>query len=415
MTVPAASSPRSSTAREPRRSSPATTRGWRSWSAPGSGGTSWWCRGPTSPTLTDLPREYRGRDFGAVQRRRARRRGRTREPTERRRDEQQGLAERDTPPPTWSRASQGWPGGVFFGRASPTRATRSGTTSRLEFGRQFDVPELPEFELPPRPRRWGGKKTSTASGPHQGGAALSAGDAEGVEALAGARLDGCGGWAGTFPDLHGPWPGRRAAGRLVAPGDDQEVAGAPGTSRAARHRVELISSAGAPRYVDQPHVRALPAGSRRRSSRSRDRRTGSRPSRRRDRLPALAGRPALKGPIKVALLDQTLLAGVGNIQASESLFRAGIGRDVRHARSAGGSQAARRRHPQIDRLTLKPSPWTAPTAAAPTSATSRRVRPPIRFWSTAARETLPRKGIEGRDRPHRPGRPRDLLLPALPD
>ena len=32
----------------------------------------------------------------------------------------------------------------------------------------------------------------------------------------------------------------------------------------------------------------------------------------------------LRGPIKVALLDQTLLAGVGNIQASESLFRAGI-------------------------------------------------------------------------------------------
>ena len=30
----------------------------------------------------------------------------------------------------------------------------------------------------------------------------------------------------------------------------------------------------------------------------------------------------LKTPIKVALLDQTLLAGVGNIQASESLFRA---------------------------------------------------------------------------------------------
>jgi formamidopyrimidine-DNA glycosylase len=29
-------------------------------------------------------------------------------------------------------------------------------------------------------------------------------------------------------------------------------------------------------------------------------------------------------PIKVALLDQTVLAGVGNIQASESLFRARI-------------------------------------------------------------------------------------------
>jgi len=32
----------------------------------------------------------------------------------------------------------------------------------------------------------------------------------------------------------------------------------------------------------------------------------------------------LRTPIKAALLDQTLLAGVGNIQASESLFRAAI-------------------------------------------------------------------------------------------
>jgi formamidopyrimidine-DNA glycosylase len=40
---------------------------------------------------------------------------------------------------------------------------------------------------------------------------------------------------------------------------------------------------------------------------------------------AFAARLArLKLPIKVALLDQTLLAGVGNIQASESLFRARI-------------------------------------------------------------------------------------------
>lgn len=33
---------------------------------------------------------------------------------------------------------------------------------------------------------------------------------------------------------------------------------------------------------------------------------------------------AVRAPIKVALLDQTLLAGVGNIQASEALFRAAI-------------------------------------------------------------------------------------------
>jgi formamidopyrimidine-DNA glycosylase len=38
-------------------------------------------------------------------------------------------------------------------------------------------------------------------------------------------------------------------------------------------------------------------------------------------LAALAGR---KNPIKAALLDQTLVAGIGNIYASEALFRAGI-------------------------------------------------------------------------------------------
>jgi formamidopyrimidine-DNA glycosylase len=44
---------------------------------------------------------------------------------------------------------------------------------------------------------------------------------------------------------------------------------------------------------------------------------------------ALAGR---SGPIKTALLDQTLIAGIGNIYASEALFRAGID----PARAAGG-------------------------------------------------------------------------------
>jgi formamidopyrimidine-DNA glycosylase len=46
-----------------------------------------------------------------------------------------------------------------------------------------------------------------------------------------------------------------------------------------------------------------------------------------DGIDAAALRARLAGlrtPIKVALLDQTILAGVGNIQASESLFRAGI-------------------------------------------------------------------------------------------
>ena len=56
---------------------------------------------------------------------------------------------------------------------------------------------------------------------------------------------------------------------------------------------------------------------------------------------AFAGRLArLRTPIKVALLDQTLLAGVGNIQASESLFRARID-PRRPARSLSGAEVKR--------------------------------------------------------------------------
>jgi formamidopyrimidine-DNA glycosylase len=56
---------------------------------------------------------------------------------------------------------------------------------------------------------------------------------------------------------------------------------------------------------------------------------------------AFAARLArLKLPIKVALLDQTLLAGVGNIQASESLFRARID-PRRSARSLAPAEVRR--------------------------------------------------------------------------
>jgi formamidopyrimidine-DNA glycosylase len=56
---------------------------------------------------------------------------------------------------------------------------------------------------------------------------------------------------------------------------------------------------------------------------------------------AFAARLArLKLPIKVALLDQTLLAGVGNIQASESLFRARID-PRRPARSLAAAEVRR--------------------------------------------------------------------------
>jgi formamidopyrimidine-DNA glycosylase len=48
----------------------------------------------------------------------------------------------------------------------------------------------------------------------------------------------------------------------------------------------------------------------------------------------------LRTPIKVALLDQTILAGVGNIQASESLFRAGLD-PRRPARTLTGAEVER--------------------------------------------------------------------------
>lgn len=47
-----------------------------------------------------------------------------------------------------------------------------------------------------------------------------------------------------------------------------------------------------------------------------------------------------KGPVKVALLDQTLLAGLGNIQATEALWRAGL-HPARPAASLGGDEVAR--------------------------------------------------------------------------
>jgi len=62
-----------------------------------------------------------------------------------------------------------------------------------------------------------------------------------------------------------------------------------------------------------------------------------------DGIDAAALRARLAGlrtPIKVALLDQTLLAGVGNIQANESLFRAAID-PRRPARTLTGAEVKR--------------------------------------------------------------------------
>ena len=68
-----------------------------------------------------------------------------------------------------------------------------------------------------------------------------------------------------------------------------------------------------------------------------------------DRLRERLARTRL--PIKVAIMDQALLPGIGNIQASEGLFRAGI--DPRRPASlavAGRARARRARPARIDRV-----------------------------------------------------------------
>ena len=71
-----------------------------------------------------------------------------------------------------------------------------------------------------------------------------------------------------------------------------------------------------------------------------------------DRLAERLARTRL--PIKVAILDQTLLPGVGNIQASEGLFRAGID-PRRAAKSLSRAELARLARGLLDsiRYTLK--------------------------------------------------------------
>ena len=53
-----------------------------------------------------------------------------------------------------------------------------------------------------------------------------------------------------------------------------------------------------------------------------------------------------KTPIKVALMDQELVVGVGNIYASEALFLAGIDPRKPAHKAAGRARSRARRHPQ---------------------------------------------------------------------
>ena len=130
-----------------------------------------------------------------------------------------------------------------------------------------------------------------------------------------------------------------------------------------------------------------------------------------------SGSPASRAPIKVALLDQTLLAGVGNIQASESLFRAGLD-PRRPARSLSPAEVKR-----LAAAIRKSIDFTLKTFAAAGAdgdggdigyVEEGTAPNPFLVYGRAG-ERCPGKESKGVDRPHRPGRPRDLLLPAVPD
>lgn len=190
------------------------------------------------------------------------------------------------------------------------------------------MPELPEVEVAARNlRRWGAKKTIRAVRADQRAARIfRPATPKAVEGLAGARLvsvdrrgknllltlergrgDRLGVWS--HLGMTGKWLRRAAAGPAPpATRVELDLAGARlcYVDRRMFGRFRLVPGA---RFDELPEIAALG------------------PDPLRDGIDAdqFAARLArLRAPIKVALLDQTLLAGVGNIQASESLFRARI-------------------------------------------------------------------------------------------
>ena len=195
------------------------------------------------------------------------------------------------------------------------------------------MPELPEVEVAARSlRRWAGKKTIRGVRADPKAARLfRPAKPKTVEALAGARFDsvkrigknllltlaprgraGAAAPLGVWSHLGmtGKWL-RRTGKEPAPPATRVEIELAGGTrlcyvDRRMFGRFRLVPGA---RFEALPEIAAL----------------GPDPLTDGIDVPTFAKRLArLKGPIKVALLDQTLLAGVGNIQASESLFRAGL-------------------------------------------------------------------------------------------
>ena len=209
------------------------------------------------------------------------------------------------------------------------------------------MPELPEVEVAARNlRRWAGKKTIRGVHADPKAARLfRPATPKAVEALAGARFDGVrrigknllltfaprsrgsaplGVWS--HLGMTGKW--LRRSGKAPSPPSTRvEIELAGGTrlcyvDRRMFGRFRIVPGA---RFDSIPEIAAL----------------GPDPLNDGIDVPAFAKRLArLKAPIKVALLDQTLLAGVGNIQASESLFRAGID-PRRPARSLSPAEAKR--------------------------------------------------------------------------
>jgi formamidopyrimidine-DNA glycosylase len=197
------------------------------------------------------------------------------------------------------------------------------------------MPELPEVEVAARSlRRWAEKKTIRAVHADPNAARLfRPATPKAVETLGGARFTdvrrigknllltfaarGRGGAAAGVPlgvwshlGMTGKWV-RRTGKDPAPPAMRVEIDLADGTrlcyvDRRMFGRFRLVPGA---RFESIPEIAAL----------------GPDPLTDGIDVAAFAKRLAqLKTPIKVALLDQTLLAGVGNIQASESLFRAGI-------------------------------------------------------------------------------------------
>ena len=115
--------------------------------------------------------------------------------------------------------------------------------------------------------------------------------------------------------------------------------------RAPHDHVDIVLDDGIDAALSRPAALrrdALAAGPRRRASAARAR-SGPEPFDRgvRRRLPVARDARAARRPIKLALMDNHLVVGVGNIYANESLFRAGIRPTTPRATASRGARLAR--------------------------------------------------------------------------